>query len=76
MSGEQVSLPVLTHAEVDEICAPLKQSLAKVRFLERLGLKVARRPDGSPLVSRGEFERVMSQEASRSEPNRGFNWSK
>lgn len=76
MSGEMVSLPVLTHAEVDEICVPLKQSLAKVRFLERLGLKVARRPDGSPLVSRSEFERVMSRDASRSELNRGFNWSK
>ena len=51
--------PFLTDPELAEICAPLTNGAAQVRFLERLGLKVARKPNGRPLVARGEFERVM-----------------
>lgn len=41
---------------MDEICSGLIQNAAKVRFLRRLGVVVARRPDGSPLVSRAHYE--------------------
>ena len=48
------SLPCdLTQAEIDEICAPLKQPAAQIRFLkDRLKVPVTRRPNGRPLVSR------------------------
>lgn len=52
-------LPFLTDAELAEICAPLVNGAAQRRYLERLGLKVARKPNGRPLVARGEFERVL-----------------
>ena len=52
-------LPFLSDAELAEICAPLTNGAAQVRYLERLGLKVARKPNGRPLVARGEFERVL-----------------
>ena len=52
--------PDLTAAEVDAICAGLKQNAAKVRFLRGLGVHVERRPDGSPLVNRAHYEAVRS----------------
>lgn len=70
---------VLTSEEIDEICAPLRQPSAQCRFLERLGVKVARRVNGHPLVSRQEFERAMSgapaSSQGRDDDDSGFNWS-
>jgi hypothetical protein len=51
--------PYLTDAEISDVCAPLQQPSAQRRYLERLGLKVAAKPNGKPLVARGEFDRVM-----------------
>lgn len=49
----------LSDAEVDEICAGLKQSAAKCRFLtEVLGVPVKRKPNGRPLVLRADAERA------------------
>lgn len=48
--------PDLSEEEVNDLCKGLKQNAAKVRFLRSLGLKVDRRPDGSPLVLRAQFE--------------------
>lgn len=48
--------PDLTQAEIDDICKPLKQGAAQVRYLRGLGLKVDRRPDGSPLVNRAHYD--------------------
>jgi len=53
------ALPFLSDDEVREICAPLKVPAYQVRFLQRLGLIVNRKPNGKPLVARGEFERVL-----------------
>ncbi|MBA3599091.1 MAG: DUF4224 domain-containing protein [Methylibium sp.] len=50
--------PDLTDEEIDAICAGLKQNAAKVRFLQRLGLKVERRPNGHPLVNRAHYNAV------------------
>lgn len=41
-----------TDAEVDELCDGLEQNAAKVRYLQRLGLKVDRKPNGRPLAWR------------------------
>jgi len=51
--------PFLTDAEVAEICAPLVMPSAQRRYLERLGMLVKAKPNGRPLVARGEFERVL-----------------
>jgi hypothetical protein len=51
--------PNLTDAEIDDICAGLSQPAAKVRFLMNLGLNVARKPNGAPLVNRAHYDRVL-----------------
>ena len=53
----------LTDTEVDAICAGLTQNAAKVRFLERLDLKVARKPNGRPLVNRAHYDAVRGATA-------------
>ncbi|NRF70357.1 DUF4224 domain-containing protein [Aquincola sp. S2] len=50
--------PDLTRDEIAEICRPLQQGAAQVRFLRSLGLRVERRPDGSPLVNRQHYTAV------------------
>jgi hypothetical protein len=51
--------PYLTDAELADICAPLVMPAAQVKYLERLGLLVRRKPNGRPLVARSEFDRVL-----------------
>jgi hypothetical protein len=50
--------PDLTDAEVNAMCAGLRQNAAKVRFLRGLGLTVATRPNGRPLVNRTHYDAV------------------
>ena len=38
---------------------PLIAPSAQIRYLKRLGLIVNRKPNGKPLVARGEVERVL-----------------
>lgn len=47
----------LSDAELADICRPLTQHAARIRYLRTLGLRVERRPDGSPLVRRADWER-------------------
>lgn len=53
------ALPFLSDQEIAEICAPLKVPAYQIKFLAKLGLVVHRKPNGRPLVARGEFERVL-----------------
>lgn len=48
----------LSDAELAHICAPLTQPAAQVRHLRRMGFHVLTRPNGRPLVSRGNYEQV------------------
>lgn len=59
-TGSQPSAapPDLTDEEVSQICAGLRQNAARARFLQRLGLRVDRRPNGSPLVNRQHYNAV------------------
>jgi hypothetical protein len=66
--------PDLTDAEIDQICAGLVQNAAKVRYLQGLGLRVDRRPNGRPLVSRSEWDRRNNSTAS-SRPANGPKWT-
>ena len=77
MMVEAAAPPFLTDAEIAEICAPLVVPAYQVKYLKRLGLVVNRKPNGRPLVARGEFERVLvgrapepAQNAGGGQPNR------
>jgi hypothetical protein len=65
-------LPALTDDEIALLCRPLKQPAAQCRFLERMGLRVRRRPDGTPLVLRADVEKL----AHTDRPANGPRWSK
>ena len=51
--------PYLTDAEVADICQPLVAPSAQIRFIQKLGMLVHRKPNGRALVARSEFERVL-----------------
>jgi hypothetical protein len=55
----KVQPPYLTDDEVANMCAPLEQSGAQLRYLRGLGLHVERKPNGRPLLMRSELERVL-----------------
>ncbi|WMD23342.1 DUF4224 domain-containing protein [Achromobacter seleniivolatilans] len=52
--------PYLTDDEINEICKPLTQAHAQIRYLRGLGVPVSRKPGGRPLVGRTAFDRVMA----------------
>lgn len=52
--------PWLTDPEIDDLCAGLVQSAAKVRYLQGLGLTVKLKPNGRPIVNRAHFDEVMA----------------
>ena len=68
--------PYLTHDEVNELCSPLKQSAAQIRYLRALlGLQqIDRRPDGSPLVGRKLVEERLN--GAPTQATSTFNWSR
>lgn len=72
-----VASPDLTDNEINAICNPLTQSAAQVRYLRSLGLNVARRPDGRPLVNRAHYDAVRGGTAgtSRETADDGIEWS-
>lgn len=49
----------LTQSEVDDLCAPLKQPAAQLRYLRSLGLKVTEKPNGRAAVVRSHAEQVL-----------------
>jgi hypothetical protein len=51
--------PFLTEHELQAMCEGLSNSAAQVRYLQRLGLLVQRKPNGRPLLMRSEVERVL-----------------
>ena len=53
-----MTIAALTDAEIDAICAGLRQGAAMVRYLQRLGVPVQRKPNGRPLVRRVDWERA------------------
>jgi len=68
--------PYLEQEEINEICRPLTQAAAQIRYLKSLGMIVSRKPGGDPLIAREEFRRatVRQSEAARNlqaaQPNR------
>lgn len=65
----------LTDAEIDLICDGLVQAHAKIRYLERLGLTVRRKPNGRPLVNRAHYDAMMGcSQRPRQAQNNGPVW--
>lgn len=54
--------PFLSDPEVQALCEGLEQPAAQLRYLRTLGLHVARKPNGRPLLMRSELERVLGAE--------------
>lgn len=53
----------LSDAEIADLCAPLTQPAAQVRYLQQLGLQVAKKPNGRAVVVRSHAEAVLSGRA-------------
>lgn len=53
------ALPFFSDAELQALCEGLEQPAAQLRYLRGLGLHVARKPNGRPLLMRSELERVL-----------------
>ena len=79
ISEAQTMTPWLTDAEIDDLCAGLATSGAKVRHLRSVGLHVTTKPNGRPLVMRVHAEVILSglnqlaepaPQATRPQPNR------
>ena len=65
----------LIDAEIDDICAGLRQSAAKVRYLKGLGLTVSRKPNGAPLINRAHFDQVTGNTGKEhNSPSNGPIW--
>lgn len=54
-----ITPPFLSDAEVQAMCDGLVVPAAQLRYLQRLGLLVQRKPNGRPLLMRSEVERVL-----------------
>lgn len=70
---------VLTEAEIDQLTKPRKQRAAQTKVLEKmLGCKLARRPDGLPIVTYDMLARLNGEprEAANANtaPGNGLNW--
>ena len=50
----------LTDSEIAELCRPLVQPAAQVRYLRSLGLQVTVKPNGRAVVVRSHAEAVLS----------------
>ena len=54
-------MPWLSDEEINELCKPLTQPAAQVRYLRQvLKLTVTTKPNGRPVVIRSHAERVLS----------------
>lgn len=58
----------MTDAEIGELCAPLAQPAAQIRYLRGLGLTVIVKPNGRPAVVRSHVEAVLSGRPPTSNP--------
>ena len=60
--------PWLSQSEIDDLCEPLKQSAAQLRFIRGLGITVRKKPNGAPLVMRVHFEETMNPAGKKRPP--------
>jgi hypothetical protein len=76
VSAEMNASPILSEAEIADLCKPLTQHAAQARKLSALlGCPIKRRPDGLPIVTRSMLERLY-QGAAQAQNDAGIIWSK
>jgi hypothetical protein len=68
MGGQTRMTPWLSQDEIDDLCAPLKQHAAQLRFVRGLGITVREKPNGAPLVMRAHFEETMAPAGKKRSP--------
>jgi hypothetical protein len=61
----------LSDDEIREMCAPLVQPSAQVRYLRKLGIHCQTKPNGRPLVVRSHAEAVLAGMASTGDTRKG-----
>lgn len=65
--------PWLEQSQIDDLCEPLTQAAAQVRYLRSLGLTVRLKPNGRAVVLRSNCEAVLGYlpgEAAATDPPR------
>jgi hypothetical protein len=68
--------PILSEAEIADLCKPLTQHAAQARKLSAmLGCQIKRRPDGLPIVTRAMLDR-LGQGTAQAQNDAGINWSR
>lgn len=60
--------PWLSPDEIDDLCAPLTQHAAQIRFIRGLGISVKQKPNGAPLVMRDHFNEQMTPAGKKTKP--------
>lgn len=60
--------PWLSQEEVDDLCAPLKQHAAQIRYIKSLGITVREKPNGAALVMRAHFDETMNPGSKKRNP--------
>ncbi|MBF5006302.1 hypothetical protein [Diaphorobacter caeni] len=66
---------ILPEEEIDRLTKPRTQRAAQTRYLEKLlGCKLARRPDGLPLVTPEMLARLNGGAEPVPDANNGLNW--
>lgn len=60
--------PWLSQPEIDDLCEPLTQHAAQIRFIRQLGITVREKPNGAPLVIRTHFEETMNPAGKKRPP--------
>lgn len=60
--------PWLSQQEIDDLCDPLTQHAAQIRFIRSLGITVQPKPSGAPLVIRAHFDAVMNPGTKKTKP--------
>ena len=63
-----MTMPWLSQEEVDDLCEPLKQHAAQLRYIRRQGIAARTKPNGAPLVMRSHLEEVMSPAKKKQKP--------
>ena len=53
-----MTTPWLSDEEIAELCEPLEQPAAQIRYLKKRGYYVTTKPNGRPVLMRSELERV------------------
>lgn len=70
MRDDEKTAHWLSQQEIDDLCKPLTQHAAQIRYLRRLGLKVEKKPGGAPLIIRTHFEETMNPAGKTSRPTK------